>query len=200
MKSNYIIFIAIIIIIIIIFICVLNNSASICNERYNNYLTGMWIGDPDFLKQSNLKDLQIFISPKEKKIRQGYIIMTDTNGKFIMNEPIEFKESNNSKKWSALKANKQKNKDKFISYYNVTNTNTNASTSTNINASTSINTNDSTNTNASTNTNEFPKNLKFGLSMCDGTLTIHDADSNKLSALLEKDLISSAFAIEAYNE
>ena len=184
MKSNYIIFIAIIIIIIIIFICVLNNSASICNERYNNYLTGMWIGDPDFLKQSNLKDLQIFISPKEKKIRQGYIIMTDTNGKFIMNEPIEFKESNNSKKWSALKANKQKNKDKFISYYNVTNTNTNAST----NASTS------------TNTNEFPKNLKFGLSMCDGTLTIHDADSNKLSALLEKDLISSAFAIEAYNE
>ena len=182
MNSKYIIIIAIIIVIIIIIFCVLNSSASNCNERYNNYLTGIWSGDPDFLKQSNLKDLQIFIGPKEGpkenfKERQGYIIMTDMDENFIMNEPIEFKENKSSKKWNALSANRQKTKDKYITHF-------------------TTGTNNSTN-NSTTNSN-FPKNLKFGLSMCDGTLTIHDTDSNKLSAFLEKDLIGSAAAIEAY--
>ena len=181
MDSKYIIFIAIIIVIIIIIIAILNTSATSCNERYNNYLTGMWSGDPDFLKQSNLKDLQLFIAPPEKNVRQGYIIMTDQDGNFLMNEPIEFKENvTNLKKWNAFNANRKKTKDKFITHH-----------------STDL---ESSNTDLSTKMTEFPKNLKFGLSMCDGTLTIYDADSNKLSAFLEKDLIGSAAAIEAYTE
>ena len=182
MNAKYIIIISIIIVIIIIIFYLLNNSASTCNERYNNYLTGMWTGDPDFLKQANLKDLQLFISPKEKNMRQGYVIMTDINGNFIMNEPIEFKDTNNqSKNWKALSANSQKNKDKFIIHYE------NASES------------DSKESD-SKKSDKFPKNLKFGISMCDGTLTIHDTDSNKILAFLEKDFISSAVAIDTYNE
>ena len=36
--------------------------------------------------------------------------------------------------------------------------------------------------------------------MCNGTLTIHNTDSNILYAFLEKDIISSATAIEEYKK
>ena len=137
MKSN-IIFLIILVLVILIIFCFIMNSANTCTERYNNYLTGMWVGDPDFLKQSKLQDLQIFIAPSDNKnsdnknsdnnnsdnknktdkmniktdnnkntntnnknkntntnnknLRQGYIIMTDLNGNFIINDPVEFKE------------------------------------------------------------------------------------------------------------
>ena len=167
-KYTCLSFVIIVIIILIIIVIIMKSSnSSCCTEKYNIYLTGLWVGDPEFLSQANLKDLQIFIAPKEKKLRQGYIIMTDTNGNFILNQAIEFRNTSQS---SASKANKQKQKDKF-----------NANYQTNIE-----------------DDSIFPKNIKLGVSMCDGTLSIHDTKSNKLYALLEKDLISSATAIEAY--
>ena len=168
MKSKFYILIAIVVIILII-IFYLINLANNCTEKYNNYLTGLWIGDPDFLSHAKLRDMQLFIAPKEKKIRQGYIIITDINGEFILNQPIEFKELNYSK-WNAYNSNKKNKNDKFCINYQ-----------TNITA-------------------DFPKNIKIGVSMCNGTLTIHNTDSNILYAFLEKDIISSATAIEEYKK
>ena len=166
MKYKFYILIAIVIVILIIIFCLVK-SANTCIEKYNNYLTGLWIGDPDFLLSAKLQDMQLFISPKENKVRQGYIIITDINGDFILNQPIEFKELNSSK-WNAYNSNKKNKNDKFYTNYQ-----------TNI-------------------IKDFPKNIKIGVSMCDGTLTIHNTDLNILYALLEKDLISSAAAITAY--
>lgn len=56
-------------------------------RRYKSLLGGMWIGDPGFLEKSGLSDMQLFIAPGGG---DGYIIMTDTNGSFIANHPIEF--------------------------------------------------------------------------------------------------------------
>lgn len=48
-------------------------------------MPGMWSADPGFLREAGLSDMQLYIAPE----RRGYIIMTDDNGEFLVNKPIE---------------------------------------------------------------------------------------------------------------
>jgi len=170
-MSTALIIIIIIVIIFLIFIICMVRSANTCCVKYQNYLTGMWIGDPEFLKKSDLSDLQIFISPKEGQKRNGYIIMLDKNKEFILNQPIELNElsSSHTQRWSAHSANKKNKNDLF----NIT-----------FNLNTQVD-------------NIFPKQLIFTLSMLNGVLSIKD-NTEKIYALLTKDLITSASAIKEY--
>ena len=59
-------------------------------RKYDTMLGGMWVGDPEFLKQSKLSDMQLYISPGNTTARSGWLIMTDDKGEFICNTPIEF--------------------------------------------------------------------------------------------------------------
>jgi len=173
MKIIYIIVIIILLLLIIIIPTVQN--ANNCCIKYHNYLTGMWIGDPQFIKKSNLTDLQIFIGPKEKKKRNGYIIMLDQNNNFILNQAIELQElsSSHNQRWSAHSANKKKIDDDFNIWLLIDNLK-----------------------------NVFPKKLKFSISMGNGILKIVGININgeeKTYALLTKDILASAEAIHAYS-
>jgi hypothetical protein len=133
----------------------------------------MWVGDPEFLKKSNLKDLQIFLSPKNKKKRDGYIVMINTNNDIILNQPIELQEISpaHDQRWAAYNMNKKINNDNFTINYLISN---------------------------DIDTNLFPKNITISVSMTNGTLVIKS--NNNVYALCEKDLISSAAAIATYEE
>jgi hypothetical protein len=166
----YVFIIAIVIIFLIIIISMVR-SANNCCIKYQNYLTGMWIGDPEFLKNAELSDLQIFISPNENKKRNGYIIMLDNNKEFILNQPIELEEysSKHNQRWSAHSANKKNANDLFHINFIL---------------HTKIN-------------DIFPKQLIFALSITNGALSISD-HNGKIYSLLEKDLISSSAAVNIY--
>lgn len=61
-----------------------------CPRAYNSYLAGMWVGDPAFLAKARLSDMKLFISPPDAAgARQGYLIMTDANGEFLVNGALE---------------------------------------------------------------------------------------------------------------
>ena len=167
----YFFIIAIIIILLIVLITSITSANKSCS-KYQNYLTGMWIGDPEFIKKSDLTDLQIFIGPKENVKRNGYIIMLDKNNEFILNSAIELKEitSQHAQRWSANTENKKIKDDHFNIEYQVL---------------TDIN-------------NVFPKKINLNLSMGNGVLAIKA--NEKTYALLIKDLIASAEAIASYGK
>jgi len=50
----------------------------------------MWIGSPEFLESSDLGSLQIFLSPVENGVRQGYLITTDADDKIITNQAFTY--------------------------------------------------------------------------------------------------------------
>lgn len=58
-------------------------------RRYETLASGLWVGDPEFLRKANLSDMQLYIAPRAGRTMQGYIIITDTNGEFIANKPFE---------------------------------------------------------------------------------------------------------------
>ena len=167
----YFFIIAIIIILLILLITSINSANKSCS-KYQNYLTGMWIGDPEFIKKSDLTDLQIFIGPKENLKRNGYVIMMYKNNKFILISAIELKEitSQHTQRWSANAENKKIKDDNFnIEYQLLTDVN-----------------------------NVFPKKINLNLSMSNGVLSIQS--NGKIYALLIKDLIASAEAIASYGK
>jgi hypothetical protein len=177
MKRGKLLFIVIaIIVFLIICIMLFTNFANTSCKKYHYYLSGMWIGDPEFLKKSNLKDLQIFISPKENKnrsksTRSGYIIMVNTNGDILINQPIDLKEitSSHNQRWAAYNMDKKIKNDSFDIQYQILN-----------------------------DIEDFPKNITMSVSITNGSLVIKN--NNTTYALCEKDLISSAAAIVAYEE
>jgi len=195
MKKYLFIFISIIIILLITIIYITNGANKSC-AKYHYYLTGMWIGDPEFLKKSNLTDLQFFISPKEKRgrcrIRNCYIIMVDINGKFILNQPIELEEisSSHNQRWCAYGANKKIKDDVFNIEFRITNEDIAEPNK------------DITEPNKDIAEPEIfnilSKKIILSLSMINGSLIIKN--NNKIYGLLEKDLISSAAAISAYEK
>lgn len=167
--KNLLIFAAIVIIFLIIIIFIVKSANNSCN-KYHYYLSGMWSGDPEFLKKADLKDLQIFIAPKNKNKRNGYIIMIDANGDFILNQPIEMQElsSSHSQRWAAYNMDKKIKNDNFNVDYLITN-----------------------------DIEDFPKNISITVSIGNGSLIIKN--NNTTYALCEKNLIASAAAIEAYS-
>jgi hypothetical protein len=84
-------------IVIILFII---TYGAVC--KYDEYLSGFWVGNSTFLKKSKLEDFQLFIAPYKNKCRQGYLIMIDENGEFVSNQVIEIK--NKSNWWDAFKS------------------------------------------------------------------------------------------------
>jgi len=171
-KTIFYFFIIAIIIILLIMLITSIKSANKSCDKYQNYLTGMWIGDPEFIKKSDLTDLQIFIGPKENTKRNGYIIMLDKNNEFILNDPIELQEitSKHSQRWSANTENKKIKDDNFTITFQLL---------------TEIN-------------NVFPKKMNFNLSIANGVLSIQS--NGKVYALLTKDLIASAEAVASYGK
>jgi hypothetical protein len=176
MKIKLICVILVIIFLIIFIVSIsfnMTKSANISCNKYHHYLSGMWVGDPEFLKKSNLKDLQIFLSPKNKAKRNGYIIMVNINNDIILNQPIELQEITpmHNQRWAAYNTNKKIKDDNFIINYLIL---------------------------SDIDTELFPKNITMMVSMVNGTLVIKS--NNNIYALCEKDLISSAAAISAYEE
>jgi hypothetical protein len=97
--------IAIVILFVIIFVC----RSVVCNKTdrtLSQYLAGMWVGDPTFLKEAKLKDFQLYISPGHKYTHSGYLVMVDEAGQFVSNQSISlhtsgFKKSSDLYKTSA---------------------------------------------------------------------------------------------------
>jgi hypothetical protein len=138
-------------------------------RRYDNYLSGLWVGDPGFLRKSQLSDLQLFISPEEGGSRQGYLILTDLDGNFISNQAVEMRVK--SSIWAALRSSFKTTADAFV-LPNV-----------------ALEFDDG-------GEPPMPISLKLSLSMIDGSLTLYDDE--KVYAFMTKDMTASASAIEAY--
>lgn len=62
-------------------------------KRYQSYLDGHWVGDPEFLKTAQLKDFQLFIARSGSRYYDAYIIITDLNGEFIHNQAFNIEQS-----------------------------------------------------------------------------------------------------------
>lgn len=80
---------ALLVVLILLVLCWTYKSREAVREK-DRYLTGMWIGSPEFLESSDLGSLQIFLSPVENGIRQGYLITTDADDKIITNQAFTY--------------------------------------------------------------------------------------------------------------
>jgi hypothetical protein len=165
---------AAVVVLVLVVIIALVGAAAV--RRYEHYLAGLWVGDPAFLKKAQLRDLQLFIAPREDGCRQGYLIITDENGEFVSNQAIEIRErSGGSRWWSALRSTFRAEKDAYtarcfeVEYDAV----------------------------KEGDEPPMPETMKMTLSILDGTLTLYDGE--KVYAFMEKDLAASAAAIEAYS-
>ena len=173
-------FVTVIAIFLIIIIYITKGATNSCN-KYHYYLTGMWSGDPEFLKKSNLQDLKLFISPRERGVRNCYIIMVDINGGFILNEPISMKEisSSHNQRWNSHSENKKIKNDSFNVEFALLG--------------------EEKKTFSSEVFNVFPNRFILSFSIMGGSLIIKNREG-KIYALFEKDLLSSAAAINAYEK
>ena len=80
---------AVLVVLILLVLCWTYKSREAVREK-DRYLTGMWIGSPEFLESSDLGSLQIFLSPVENGVRQGYLITTDADDKIITNQAFTY--------------------------------------------------------------------------------------------------------------
>lgn len=169
-KKRKIIIVAIVIALVIVMIVILIGVMAM--RRYENYLSGYWVGDPGFMERAELKDMQLFIAPKEDGSRQGYLIMTDIHGNFVSNQAIEIKEGSTVQRWwTGLKSSFATKKDIYSA------------------KRVSIEYDDPSDS-------PMPTEMKMSVSILDGTLTLYDGE--KVWAFLGKDTLTSAAAIEAY--
>ena len=140
----------------------------------DNTLSGVWTGDPTFLKNSQLSDMQLFISPKINSTRQGYLIMTDADGGIITNDVVDIDiRSPLQRWWCGLKMGIIRKK-----YYRANNV---------------VITSDNSTTDSVL---PFPEKLKLVLSPSTGGLTLFDDD--KVYAYLIRDNLASSVAISVY--
>jgi hypothetical protein len=171
--------IAVVILLLIILIAAVLGALAM--RRYETYLSGLWVGDPGFLARARLRDLQLFLAPREGGRRQGYLIMTDLDGAFLSNQAIEVRERAAAQRWwTALRSVFRTSGDAY------------ASNCVEIEY-------DDCGERAGEGGGAdppMPERMKMALSMLDGTLTLYDQD--KVYAFLEKDLTASAAAVAAY--
>ena len=73
---HWCLYVAITIVVIVVIICTFSL------RRYTAFLSGLWVGDPDFLSSAQLQDFQLYIAPE---CQQGYLIISDSDGEFIAN-------------------------------------------------------------------------------------------------------------------
>lgn len=141
--------------------------------RANAVMTGMWVGDPAFLKKADLSDMQLFIAPGRGSTRDGYIIMADANGKFVINAPIQLSYSFGWFPTNILRAVVSNFKRQTQGKIRFT-----------------LDDPDSV-------TFPFPEKLKFTLSIADSSLTLF---GDKVFAFMYKDAIASNAAKETYGK
>lgn len=79
----------------VILIVILTIAAFAARRRFDYYLSGMWVGEPAFLKRAALGDYQLFIDKPSAsdRTRQGYLIIAGEDGKLISNQAIEIRMS-----------------------------------------------------------------------------------------------------------
>lgn len=68
-------------IVVVICIIILVRARSRCARA----LTGVWVGGTAFLAQAGLRDLTLYVGPEGDSGREGYIVMTDSQGGFLAN-------------------------------------------------------------------------------------------------------------------
>jgi len=169
---------AIVVVMVLIAVVAMGFRAS---RRYSQYVAGLWVGEPKFLDKAGLQDFQLFLSPEtfpEGKLaggkRQGYLLVTDTSGAFVVNQAIEW-EGGGAGVLAALKAAASTENDVCT-------------------AGGARITYDSPE--LLTGGPPVPETVKMSVSILDGTLTLFDDE--KVYAFLQKDLASSAAAISMY--
>ena len=75
-----------------------------------NFLTGVWVGDPAFLAKTGLSEMTLYISPRERAggewRRQGYLTMIDAaGGEMVSNQSVELAWAGAPGRWvSAFKS------------------------------------------------------------------------------------------------
>ena len=136
-------------------------------RRYEDYLSGYWVGEPSFLEDADLSDMQLFLAPAEGGRRQGYLIIADLEGALISNQAIEVRERAPVQRWAtALRSAFAVSRDAYsarrveIAYDAAP---------------------------------AMPEQLKMSLSVLDGTLTLYGGDA--VYAFLTKDGPTSAAAL-----
>lgn len=71
-------------------------------QDHENYLTGFWIADPDFLRKADLDDMYLYLEPPEPGVltkRQGYLVMTNRQGEFVSNQGLEVTYGPSLRRW-----------------------------------------------------------------------------------------------------
>jgi hypothetical protein len=159
---------AALVVLLLIVICVV---ACPTRRRYENLMGGMWAGDPGFLKKAELADMQIYLSPaRGSSERQGYIILTDTNGGFVANQAFELTYSFDNK-FVGMFRNHFRQQDRAEAHLTFSFDNPKEK--------------------------PFPTDIKASLSLSDSSLTLYDG--KKIYAFLYKDAAASHAANLAYD-
>jgi len=182
---------------IIIILAIIYTVVDKTYNKYENYLTGLWVGNAAFLKKAQLQDFQLFIAPSENGNRQGYLIITDLDNEFILNKAITI---HSSQCWKSIISSIFQTKDDIYKKYSL-NIEFDSDESKSDGAKSDGAKSDGAKSDESNSDNPkdpIPNNIKLTLSMLNGTLTLYD--DKKVYAFMEKDLVASAAAIEAYNE
>lgn len=160
---------ALIIVVIIIIIVVAAPELS----RVGAVMTGMWVGDPSFLKKADLSDMQLFIAPGRGRVRDGYIIMADAAGRFVINAPIQISYSFGWFPGSIIRAVSSNFRRQICGKIRFALDDPNSASF------------------------PFPEKLKFTLSVADSSMTLF---GDKVFAFMYKDAIASNAAKETYEK
>lgn len=59
--------------------------------RYDNYLTGLWAGNAEFLERARLGDMQLYLGPCEGGKRAGWLLMSNLDGEHVANQSLVFR-------------------------------------------------------------------------------------------------------------
>jgi hypothetical protein len=157
--------------IILVLLLVVASISVASVRRYENFLSGLWVGDPGFLRKAQLDDFQLFLAPSEDGRRQGYLIITDTDGAYVSNQAIEVRVGSAARRWSsALRSAFKAEGDAYKAC--------------------------SFEIEFDADGSPVPSQMKMALSILDGTLTLYDGE--KVYAFLAKDPTASAAALAAW--
>lgn len=145
-------------------------AVAVSARRYDNYLEGLWAGDPGYLETAKLSDFQFYIGPRNGDgSRHGYMIMVDSDGGTVANTAFTLNEPSAIRRAAAAGRNLLRTEK------------------------------DSYKINIVLSTDEpipFPAGeLSATMSIYDGTLTLTSGDT--VYAFLEKDMAASAAASAA---
>ena len=74
-------------------------------------MSGLWVGETQFLAEAKLRDFQLFLAPPDPparggaRVRQGYLIMVDLDGNFVANGAVSLAEQGRGRRlWASARA------------------------------------------------------------------------------------------------